>query len=156
MKRTQNPLRSRIQIRNREKRCGAALVEMALVLPVFITVVLGIVEFGRGMMVAQSVTSAAREGARVGVLGGKSNADVESFVKEFMAGAAGVSQDDINVTITVTAAPGNTTSTNEVSAAQTRDKVKVEVSVLFDKVSFIPGDYLAGKSLVGNSTMLRE
>ena len=42
------------------RRCvrGAAAVEMALVMPIFVSVVMGIIEFGRGMMVGQIVTNA--------------------------------------------------------------------------------------------------
>jgi len=47
----------------RHRRRGAAAVEMALVLPIFFTVVLGIIEFGRAMMVSQLMATSAREGA---------------------------------------------------------------------------------------------
>ena len=39
---------------------------MAFVLPVFFTVILGMVELGRGIMVEQLVTNAAREAAPLG------------------------------------------------------------------------------------------
>lgn len=44
---------------------GAAAVEFALVLPILLVLLLGIVEFGRVFNVQVSVTNAAREGARV-------------------------------------------------------------------------------------------
>jgi Flp pilus assembly protein TadG len=37
------------------------MVEMALVLPIFFTVLLGIVEFGRAMMIGQLITNSARD-----------------------------------------------------------------------------------------------
>jgi Flp pilus assembly protein TadG len=43
---------------------GAAVVEFALVLPVLIVLVLGIIEFGRIFNVQVSITNAAREAAR--------------------------------------------------------------------------------------------
>ncbi|WP_458682010.1 TadE/TadG family type IV pilus assembly protein [Prescottella equi] len=43
---------------------GAAAVEFALVVPILITLVLGIVEFGRVYNVQNAVSAAAREGAR--------------------------------------------------------------------------------------------
>ena len=131
-------------------------MEMALVLPIFFMVVLGIVEFGRAMMVGQLVTNAAREGARIGVVDGNSNSDIESFIEDFLSTAVGVSASSITITITVKPAPGNTTTGNEVANAQAKDLVKVEVSVPFDKVSYIRGDYLAGKNLMGTSTMRHE
>jgi hypothetical protein len=44
------------------------MVELALVLPLFLTMVLAIVEIGRAFAAKQSLTIAAREGARVLVL----------------------------------------------------------------------------------------
>jgi Flp pilus assembly protein TadG len=46
------------------KERGAAAVEFALLAPVFIMIILGIVEFGRAYNVQTSLTNAAREGAR--------------------------------------------------------------------------------------------
>lgn len=53
------------------KRCrfwrrsdGAAAVELALVMPVLLMVVLGIVDFGRALFTLNNLTSAVREGAR--------------------------------------------------------------------------------------------
>ena len=43
---------------------GAAAVEFALVVPVLIMLVLGIIEFGRAYQVQTMVSAAAREGAR--------------------------------------------------------------------------------------------
>lgn len=56
--------------RFRRTEKGQALVEMALVLPILIIIVFGIVEFGRIMNTYLIVTNAAREGARHGVVGG--------------------------------------------------------------------------------------
>lgn len=46
---------------------GATLVELALVVLVFFTLILGIVEFGRAYNIYQNITNAAREGARYSV-----------------------------------------------------------------------------------------
>lgn len=50
-------------MKGREK--GAAAVEMALVLPVLILLLLGIMEFGRAYNAQLTLTSAARESVRV-------------------------------------------------------------------------------------------
>lgn len=44
---------------------GAAAVEFAIVLPVLLTLLLGIMEFGRAFNTQISLTNAAREGVRV-------------------------------------------------------------------------------------------
>jgi Flp pilus assembly protein TadG len=49
---------------------GAAAVEMALVLPLLLLVLFGLVDFGRAFNAQMQLTQAAREGVRVVVLGG--------------------------------------------------------------------------------------
>jgi TadE-like protein len=55
-------------LRRREK--GVELVEMAFVLPLLLIMLLGIIYFGRAYDVYQTITRAAREGARQAVLTG--------------------------------------------------------------------------------------
>jgi Flp pilus assembly protein TadG len=52
----------------RGRRRGQALVEFALIVPMLLLLVLGVVEFGRAWNVYQTLTDAAREGARTAVL----------------------------------------------------------------------------------------
>lgn len=47
---------------------GAALIEFALVLPLLILLVFGVIEFGRGYHTKTTLTHAAREGVRVAAL----------------------------------------------------------------------------------------
>jgi Flp pilus assembly protein TadG len=138
------------------KRRGAVVAEMAMTLPLFFMVVLGIVEFGRAMMVSQLLTNAAREGARLAILSGQSNSDVETAVQEFLEIAANVSAADVTVNIEVTPATGNPDNGDNVLNAGSRDLCSISVSVPFDKVSYIRADYLAGKSLVGTCAMRHE
>jgi hypothetical protein len=48
---------------------GAAAVEMALILPLLLTLVFGIIEFGFVFNAQISLTQAVREGVRVGAIG---------------------------------------------------------------------------------------
>ena len=64
---------------------GAALVEMALTLPLMLLVSIGIVEFGRAYQTWQVLTNAAREGARVAVLPGTSDTSVSDRVKAYLS-----------------------------------------------------------------------
>lgn len=52
----------------RRKQKGAALVEFAFVLPIFLLLVFGIAEFGVALYDKAVITNAAREGARAGVV----------------------------------------------------------------------------------------
>jgi Flp pilus assembly protein TadG len=129
---------------------------MALVLPVFLSIVLGIIEFGRAMMISNLVANAAREGARLSVTSGSTNSSVTSAVQNFMTEATGVSSGNVNVTITVTAAAGNPNPANNVANASRGDTCTVHVTVPFNSVSLIPADHLAGINLVGHSAMRHE
>jgi len=75
---------------------------MALVLPILIMLIFGIIEFGRIYHVQLTLTSATREGARLGAVGGDT-ASIEQRVKE---SAYGLDSDIITINIT-TAASGN-------------------------------------------------
>src|SRR6476646_10843306 len=85
--------------RRQSKRRGASAVEMAFVAPVFLTLVLGIIESSRLGMVCQLMTTAAREGCRVAVIGGKTQADVQGRVDSVLNGS-GISVGTVNPTCT--------------------------------------------------------
>jgi Flp pilus assembly protein TadG len=57
---------SRRRVTGRRARRGQALVEFALVLPIFLLIVFGIVDVGRYVYLTNAFNEAAREGARYG------------------------------------------------------------------------------------------
>lgn len=142
--------------KNSSERQGAALVEAALILPIFFMVVLGIVEFGRAFMMCQLLQNAAREGCRKAVTGAYTKAQVTADIKSDMQ-TGGANANDVIVTITVTPDTGNpAVANNEVANAATRDLINVVVQVPFSKVALIPGNYLGSKTLTGRSAMRHE
>ncbi len=66
---------------------GSQLIEFALVLPLLLLVVLGILDFGLLFQRYEAVTNAAREGARVAVLSGYGSGDVQNRVAQYIADA---------------------------------------------------------------------
>ncbi len=66
---------------------GAELIEFALTLPVLLLVGLGVLDFGMLFQRYEVVTNAAREGARVAVLPGYTNADVAARVNQYLTAA---------------------------------------------------------------------
>lgn len=147
-----------IQRRNKgSRRQGAALVEAALVLPIFFMVVLGIVEFGRAFMICQLLQNAAREGCRKAVTGAYTKAQVTADIKTDMTNGGVKNTNVLNITITVTPDTGNpAVANNEVANAATRDLINVVVQVPFSQVALIPGNYLGNKMLTGRSAMRHE
>ncbi len=76
---------------------GQAMVEFALVLPIFLLVVFAIVDFGMGFHAWITVSNASREGARIGVVGANA-ATIELKVRD---AASSLNHDaDIDVTVT--------------------------------------------------------
>ncbi|MFX1684387.1 pilus assembly protein [Paraburkholderia sp. A2RI-6] len=69
-------------IRLKEKQKGVAAVEFALVLPVLLLILFGIVELSVALYDKAVITNASREGARAGaVLSASSPAQVKSYVQ---------------------------------------------------------------------------
>lgn len=129
---------------------------MAIVLPVFMLVVMGIIEFGRAMMVGQLVTNAARHGARLATIDGSTNDSVRAAVEDFLRDAVRMDPKDASIDIDVTPGPGNPDPADDLSLAQPHDVCSILVSVPYDKVGYIAGSYLQGKQLDGRCTMRHE
>lgn len=64
---------------------GAELIEFALVFPILLLVVLGILDFGMLFQRYEVLTNATREGARVAILDGYAEADVQARVTQYLA-----------------------------------------------------------------------
>jgi Flp pilus assembly protein TadG len=128
----------------RRYRRAAAAVEFAIVAPVFFLLVLGMIEYGRMVMVQQVITNASREGARQAVLDGATTAEVQTVVTDYLASGS-----ITGATVTVTPNP----PTN----AEFGDPVTVAVSIPFSQVSWLPSPmYLGGKTLIATTVMRRE
>lgn len=124
----------------RDKR-GQSLVELALVLPLVILILFGIIEFGRIFHSYLLITHASREGARVGIVGA-TNEEITQRVKD----AAPLANAD---TITVTVQP-NTKAARTSGVALT---VKVDYPVAL--VTPILADILPNSINLKAQTVMR-
>jgi len=136
-------------------RRGVVIVEMALILPLFFMVVLGIIEFGRAMSSSQLITSAARLGARLCIIEDSTNVLVERRIRDFCETALGISRDSVAVAITIVPGANNKDPGNDVSKAKQGDLCSVTVTVPFDVLSYIRPDFISDKSLLGRCRMQR-
>lgn len=125
-------------------RRGATVVEFAIVAPVFFLLVLGMLEFGRAVMVQQILTNASREGARRGILEHATVPEVEAQVADYLR--------DTSVSgATVSVVP------NTFAHVGFGDPVTVTVSVPYSQVSWVPVPrFLGEKTLTGESVMRAE
>ncbi len=125
-------------------RRGAAAVEFALMAPLLFLLVFGMVEVGRGLMVQQLLSNAARDGARSAILEGATVAAVETSVLDYL-GTSSISGASVAVT------------PDPLTLAQGGDPVTVTVSVPFTAVSWLPSPrYFDGATLSASVTMRRE
>ncbi len=83
---------------SRLSRRGTAAVEFAVVAPLLVLLVFGMVEYGRLVMVQQVLTNASREGARTAILAGSSSATVQQLVVDHCeAGGVSIVPSDVQI-----------------------------------------------------------
>ena len=96
-------------IQHRRAERGAAIIETAITLPLVLLLAVAIFEFGHAFQTWQVLTNAAREGARLAVIQGSTDAGVISRVQQYLTDGAVASPGsavvaiDRNVTISGTA-----------------------------------------------------
>lgn len=120
------------------------MVEFALVSPLFLCLIVGIIEVGRAVVVQQLLTNASREGARyAGYDSTTQTSTVTNAVSAYLS--------DVGIN-------GATTAVSP-SLATVADgqPVTVTVSVPFTRVSLLPTPILLGnKTLQASTVMCRE
>jgi Flp pilus assembly protein TadG len=129
------------------RRRGASAVELAFVAPIFFLLILGMIELGRGLMVRHMLTNAARQGCRLGILEGKSNADVTAVVHSALT-PVGISSDTVSILVNG--------GSSDVKNANADDEVTVIVSVPVTTVTWVPGGQYLGSTLSGQYTLRKE
>jgi Flp pilus assembly protein TadG len=135
--------------RRRPARRGAALLEFAVVMPVLLIVVLGMIEIGRAVMVVDVLAYAARLGARTASISSGSTSGATS--------AAGKALTDSGINgATVTVAVNSSTVT-DAAAAVSGDEIAVTVNVPYANVTWLSNpQYLNGKNLTARVVMRKE
>jgi hypothetical protein len=151
-------------------RSGTTVVETALVLPVFLLFVLGIIELGHAQMVKNVLRSACRQAARMGCTEGTTTADVEQRVYEVLESV--VEPGEVEVFVKNAAvydeggAPANSSeleslSNIELSDAEPRQLFLVRAKINYNDIAIVPnipylGSYLDDVVLEGQAFMRHE
>ena len=134
------------------QRRGATVVEFALVAPLLFLLIFGFIEFGRFVMVQQSLTNGAREGSRKASLATTSSeltadAAVRSYLQTVIPDSSDVNK--VRVSITPASLAGISSGTS----------ITVAVEVNSSSVSWLPGNFLGlvGDPVIGaQATQERE
>ncbi len=133
------------------RRRAAAATELALVLPVFILLLVGILEFGRAVMVQQVLTNGARETARRAILPGAVYSEVMSASNTYFTNASIPS----NGRSIILRGPNNSALTS-LTGVRSGDSITAEVSIPYNNVSLGLGLWLSNKSMTARVTMRKE
>lgn len=147
--------RCRKPIRQHFNRVGSAMVELAVCFPIFLLILMGIIEFGRAMSVNQMLNSAARIGCRAAILDGSTNSSVTNVVTQHVVNTLGCQSSSVTVAIQTTSSQTGATL-SDVSAAKTGDLIKLDVSVLFSDVSWSVKRWIGSARIRGECSMQHE
>lgn len=127
--------------RLRKGEHGQALVEMALVLPLFFLLLFGVIEMGRVGYAYITVTNATREGGRVATLGGTDD-QIMTSIK-----AAATALDSMSLTIIITPLE---------DSRQSGQDVKVDVTYPVQLVIPIISNVITNPVIVSSSIVMRQ
>jgi Flp pilus assembly protein TadG len=142
------PVRARLR-----GAAGAELIEFALVLPVLLVVLGGILDMGFLFNNYAVVTNAAREGARMAAVPGWAEADVQNRVNSYLMGA-GLPLTGVTTTVSAVSV--------DVGGGRSINGVKVVVSypynylILGPLAQMIQGGSVANVTLKAAATMRTE
>ncbi len=122
-------------------RRGAAAVECALMLPLYVLLVLGAIDVGRAVAVKHTLAEAARAGCRIYTIKEElTQQDARDMIDKAMTDAG---FDNYTVEF-------DPSSSDDIVHLE---PVTVSVSLAFDDVSLLPSQFLAGRTLTGACIM---
>ena len=108
---------------------GQALVEFALIIPMLLLLVFGVIEFGRIFGAGLTVNNSAREGARLGAIGA-----TDSAIITRVTNSAGILDSSL-VAVTITP-----TESSRVRGGDIQVNVSYPVTVVAPFISIITGN----------------
>jgi len=155
-----SPQKQPVAIRRVDRR-GAALVELAVVLPVLILLVMGAIDVGQFINVAQVVNDASRVGARRATRNTLKNvSEVETAVQDHIQDAfPNVPSSTLNAALIVDVRDGSGAAPTggDITTIGSGSSVSVQVAFKYDAVRWMP--VFAGlkdKSTQTTTVMRRE
>ncbi len=126
-----------------QNKRGAAVVEFAILLPVFVLILFGSIEACSMIFLQQSLEMAAYEGARVAIVPTTKSSDVENAANQILT-PRHIQNSSISVT------------PSDFQSAPYGTFVRVSVSVPCKSNSVIPSSLYSSRTLTGNVEMMKE
>jgi Flp pilus assembly protein TadG len=133
-------------LHNKQRR-GATLVEFAVVVPIFLLFVMGLVEIGRAFMSSHLLTNAARVGCRQGILEGQTTATISATVDSLLT-SQGITGTTVTVYVNGVVADASTANPN--------DNLTVTVAAPVSSLTWVPVNRFLTGSITGQYTLRRE
>lgn len=119
---------SKVKKMKRQRRQGAAAVEFAVIAPLFLLLLAGIVEFGQVFRIEHALSTASRRGARSAMLVGAETSAIQQNINDLVVTLIGVEPQDVSVAVAVNGQEGV-----NVSDAEQGDEICVTVSVPYSE-----------------------
>jgi Flp pilus assembly protein TadG len=116
---------------------GVAAVELAVVSPLILALLVGLLTYGRVVQVTQIICNAAREGARKASTGVNSYSDVQTTVSNYLTNAGVTNQTGLTVNV-YDVTQGNSGPQFNPSNAAWLDQLQVTVTLPFTNVQLAP------------------
>ena len=151
------------------KRRGIAAAEMAMVAPLLATIIVGMLECSRGVMVKETLSNAARKGCRTGIQRTTSSTDIFNDAVNIMrdngfdstlfdpappSGAAKNYSYIGSVTITVTDPSG--TVLTDALGADSGSQVSVQVSIPVSSVMWVTSYFLQATAIESETVIMMK
>jgi Flp pilus assembly protein TadG len=138
-----NLIHRRNIIGSKRPRRGAALVELAIVMPILCLLTLGLMEYGWVFMKISQINQAARHGVRIAVRPDATDADVAAAVAALMT-QAGIKNSDYSLT-------------HDPIDVAVGEPISVHISVNYDKLTLTGTGLVPLPSTIqGHGTMAKE
>lgn len=136
------------------RREGVAAVEFAIVLPLFLTLVLGILEIGRSLETSTTMYSALREAGRLATLDYSGslppnttvNQKVIQDIRNFLT-ASGLPGDDFDVSIVHAEGASEGATFDLMDPDNELQYFKITADIEYSEISIFPFKFMAGQTL---------
>jgi Flp pilus assembly protein TadG len=129
------------------------MTEFAIVLPIFLLAIVGIIEFGRAVTVQQMLINAAREGAREAMAIESTNAEVLAVVNDYLDSVDSFVRDAPGRQVTIVDTDGNAI---DLATVAKHSGVVVQVAVPYDEVGIGISSFFTDSSIGAAVEMRKE